>query len=209
MLPFRVAESGRVGIRITQISPVCRAAGTLLIDARPGRNRVRFAGRIDKRRLPDGTYVAETPSGDIRFAIVRGRPTRDRDRLAPSECRSGVLSVTASRAAPPKAARVVKKTSSPSSGGGSRPNDIPGPLPRVLGTSATRAAEAALSLHPVFYVLLGLAIATLAAASLPARILPEPAVGALLARRRAELTLAGTLTLATVIGAYWLTLLSG
>jgi hypothetical protein len=197
-----------VGIRLTQIAPVCRAAGRLTVNARAGRNRVRFAGRVGARRLPDGTYVAETPSGDVRFAIVRGRPTRDPARLASSVCQSGVLSAVASPVGAPVAA---PRANAPSAGDGadSGPNDIPGPLPRVLGTSASRAAEAALSLHPVFYVLLAFAIASLAAGSLPARVLPQPAMGALLARRRAELTLAGTLSLLTVIVAYWLALLSG
>ena len=45
-------------------------------------------------------------------------------------------------------------------------------------------------LHPAFYVLLAMAIAALATATLPASSVPSP-LGATLARRRAELTLAG------------------
>ena len=69
--------------------------------------------------------------------------------------------------------------------------DEPGPLPHVLGTAFTDAAEAAASLHPAFYVLLGLAMAALAAATLPARVLPVATAGAVLARHRAAVTLAG------------------
>lgn len=206
VLVFRVAEPGRVGIRLTQVAPVCRTAGRLVVDASGGRNRVRFAGRVGKRRLADGTYVAATPSGEIHFAIVRGRPTRNPERLAPSVCRSDVSSDSASADRPATAPPVHAPAAT--TGVDSRPADVPDPLARVLGASAGRAAEAVLSLHPGFYVLLGLAIAALAAATLPARVMPEPAVGALLARRRAELTLLGTLSLLAVLVAYWVTLVS-
>jgi hypothetical protein len=86
---------------------------------------------------------------------------------------------------------------------------IPDPLPHVLTTSVERAAEAALGLHPVFYLLLGFAIAALAVATVPSRAVPAPAVGALLARRRAELTLAGSLALLAVLASYWIALISG
>jgi hypothetical protein len=85
--------------------------------------------------------------------------------------------------------------------------DEPGPIPHVLGTAFTEAAEAAASLHPAFYVLLGLAMAALAAATLPARVLPVATAGAALARHRAAVTLAGTLCLLLVIVVYWATLL--
>jgi hypothetical protein len=168
-------------------------------------NRFRFDGRVGRRTLRDGTYTAETPSGVVRFAIVRGKPTRDPDRLAQSVCpppaplsdgrRSSVVPLGSSSVAPP-----------PTSSGSGGVNE-PGPLPRVLGTYLREAAEAAVSLHPAFYLLLALAIVSLAAATLPARAVPVTAAGAAIARRRAELTLAGTLSLLTVIVAYWVTLL--
>jgi hypothetical protein len=205
-LPFRVSAAGRVRIRLTQVAPVCRSAGGVVVDAERGVNRSRFDGRVGHRPLRDGTYEAETPSGVVRFAIVRGRPTRNPERLAPSVCppparasdaeRSGVApSPSGSKAAPPPNADSQDA------------RDGLGALPRVLGTTLTEAAEAAASLHPAFYVLLALAIAALAAATLPARALPVAAAGAALARRRAELTLAGTLSLLGVIVAYWVTLL--
>ena len=85
--------------------------------------------------------------------------------------------------------------------------DEPGPLPHVLGTAFTDAAEAAASLHPAFYVLLGARDGALAAAALPARVLPVANGGAVLARHRAAVTLAGTLCLLCVIVVYWVTLL--
>jgi hypothetical protein len=205
---FRAPTTGRIRIPLTQVAPVCRNAGRLLFDAKRGVNRFRFDGRVGRRPLRDGTYAAETPSGVVRFAIVRGKPTRDPDKLAPSVCpppeplSDGRRSIVAppgpgSSAAPPPL------TGSASGGA----NDRPGPLPRVLGTSLREAAEAAVSLHPAFYLLLALAIVALAAATLPARAVPVAAAGAAIARRRAELTLAGTLSLLTVIVAYWVMLL--
>jgi hypothetical protein len=185
----------------------------LVVNVREGANRVRFAGRVNGRRLRDGTYVAETPSGNIRFAVVRGRPTRDADRFAPSVC-------LAAASSPDSSVFAVHRTSTPgkpaaaSSGVAGEESSfgvgvIPDPLPRVLGTTVERAAEAALSLHPAFYLLLGFAIAALAAATVPSRAVPTPLVGALLARRRAELTLAGTLALLAVLVSYWVALVSG
>lgn len=83
----------------------------------------------------------------------------------------------------------------------------PGPLPQVLGTAFSDVAEAAASIHPLFYLLLALAIVALAAATVPARVVPVASAGAVLARHRAAVTLAGTLCLLVVIVVYWATLL--
>jgi hypothetical protein len=77
----------------------------------------------------------------------------------------------------------------------------------VLGTAFTDAAEAAASLHPAFYVLLALAMVALVFATVPARAVPVATAGAVLARHRATVTLAGTLCLLFVIVVYWVTLL--
>jgi hypothetical protein len=76
----------------------------------------------------------------------------------------------------------------------------------VLATGFTEVAEAAVSLHPLFYVLLVLSIAALSAAALPATAFPNATVGAALARRRAEVTLAGIVALIAVLMAYLLAL---
>lgn len=204
VLPFRAASAGPVEIELMQVAPLCREAGRVVVRARAGANRFRFDGRVDGRRLRDGTYAATTPSGTVRFAVVRGRPTR-RGAGAESVCRSKALvAAGASRAAPVRSAAEADGAAA-----GARLESDPtarsaaAVLPRVLGASVSEAIEAAASLNPIFYVLLALAIAALATASLPARALPAPTVGALLARRRAELTLIGTLVLLTVIVAYW------
>jgi hypothetical protein len=202
-----VATSGRIRIPLTQVAPVCRDAGHLLFEAKRGVNRFRFDGRPGRRPLRDGTYVADTPSAQVRFAIVRGKPTRDPDELDPSVCPPPSLLSDGRRSSIAPAAPGASTSPPPvadaddDEGAGSRS------LPRVLGTSLTEAAEAAASLHPAFYVLLALAITALGAATLPARTLPAAGAGAAVSRRRAELTLGGTLALLTVIVAYWVTLL--
>ena len=82
----------------------------------------------------------------------------------------------------------------------------PRPTRGVLGATFTDAAKAALSLHPAFYVLLFAAIAALAAASVPAARVPSPWIGAALARRRPEVTLAGIGALVAVLVGYALAL---
>jgi len=207
VLAFRASASGRTAIRLRQVAPVCRNAGRLLVPARSGPNRFRFNGRVSGRPLRDGTYVATTPSGNVRFAIVKGKPTRSRRRLAPSVCDAETSTANLAVAAPISLGSPNRTEAAPAANTDRGATDVPGQLPHVLGTAFTDAAEAAASLHPAFYVLLGLAMAALAAAALPARVLPVATAGAALARHRAAVTLAGTLCLLLVIVVYWFTLL--
>jgi hypothetical protein len=199
VLAFRVPSSGRVAIRLRQIAPVCRSAGRLLVPAQNGANRFRFNGRVSGRPLHDGTYVAKTPSGAVRFAMVKGKPTRNTRKLAPSVCDSGVLGASAWLGA-------ASRTGAASAANIDRDAIVePGPIPQVLGRAFTEVAEATASLNPAFFLVLGLAMVALAAAMLPARVLPVATAGAVLARNRAALTLAGTLSLLLVIVVYWVT----
>jgi hypothetical protein len=186
---------------------VCRSAGRLLVSARNGANRFRFNGRVSGRPLRDGTYVATTPSGTVRFAIVDGKPTRSSRKLTPSACGFGVLVAGTAVAGTPSAISLGRTAAAPTANTDRGATDEPGPLPRVLGTTFTEVAKAAASLHPAFYVLLALAMVALAAATVPARALPVATAGAVLARHRAVVTLTGTLCLLLVIVAYWVTLL--
>ena len=207
VLAFRASASGRTAIRLRQVAPVCRNAGRLLVPARSGPNRFRFNGRISGRPLRDGTYVATTPSGTVRFAIVNGEPTRSLTRISPSVCDAETVIANVAFAAPIAQSSPKRTEAAPAANTDRGATDEPGPLPHVLGTAFTDVAEAAASLHPAFYVLLGLAMAALAAATLPARVLPVATAGAVLARHRAAVTLAGTLCLLLVIVVYWATLL--
>jgi hypothetical protein len=207
VLAFRASTSGRTAIRLRQVAPVCRSAGRLLVPARSGPNRFRFNGRVSGRPLRDGTYVATTPSGTVRFAIVDGKPTRSATRLEPSVCDAESVTANVAVAFPISLSSPDRTEAAPPAYTDRGATDEPGPLAHVLGTAFTDAAEAAASLHPFFYVLLGLAMAALAAATLPARVLPVATAGAVLARHRAAVTLAGTLCLLLIIVVYWVTLL--
>jgi hypothetical protein len=207
VLAFRASASGRTAIRLRQVAPVCRNAGRLLVPSRSGPNRFRFNGRVSGRPLRDGTYVATTPSGTVRFAIVKGKPTRNPRKLSPSVCDAETVTANLAFAAPISVSSPNRTEAAPAANIDRGATDEPGSLPQVLGTAFTDAAEAAASLHPAFYVLLGLAMAALAAAALPARVLPVATAGAVLARHRAAVTLAGTLCLLLVIVVYWATLL--
>ena len=207
VLPFRVPSSGRVAIRLRQIAPICRNAGRLLVAAQNGANRFRFNGRVSGRPLRDGTYVATTPSSKVRFAIVDGKPTRSARRLAPSVCDFGVLGAGTAVAGTPSAISLGRTAAGPETNIDPGATDEQGPLPQVLGSAFAEAAEAAASLHPAFYLLLALAMVALAAAVVPARVLPVASAGATLARHRAAVTLAGTVCLLFVIVVYWVTLL--
>lgn len=207
VLAFRASSSGRLAIRLTQVAPVCRNAGRLLVPAQRGANRFRFNGRVSGRPLRDGTYVATTQSDSVRFAIVRGKPTRSAKWLAPSVCVSGELREstavgTLTPTSPPK-----RTAATPAANVDLGATEEPRPLPQVLGAAFTDVAEAAASIHPLFYLLLALAIVALAAATVPARVVPVASAGAVLARHRAAVTLAGTLSLLVVIVVYWATLL--
>jgi hypothetical protein len=207
VLAFRAPVSGRVAIRLRQIAPVCRSAGRLLVPARTGPNRFRFTGRVSGRPLRDGTYVATTPSGSIRFAIVKGKPTRNARRIAPSVCGVGVLGASTAIGAAKSKSPPHSNAAAPAANTAGGAVDRLGQVPQVLGSAFTEVAEAAASLHPAFYVLLGLAMAALAAATVPARAVPAATAGAALARHRAAVTLAGTLGLLVVVVVYWVTLL--
>jgi hypothetical protein len=216
VLGFLSYQRGRFALPVVQISPLCRRAGTIAVNARPGVNLIRFNGRLGKRWLHDGTYVLVTPTMRIRFAVVAGRPTRKKDRLQPSTCREGVEVLFSGGTVPTgsAAAGLVGATGDgvEIADAGITDVGVPKVLPtgesgpsKVLATTVDEVRDVVTGLHPAFYILLAMAIAALATATLPASAVPSPWLGATLARRRAELTLAGTMALVTVIVAYLLT----
>ena len=172
--------------------------GTIAVNSRRGVNLIRFNGRLGKRWLLDGTYVLATPTMRIRFAVVAGRPTRKKTRLQPSTCREGVEVLLAGGSVPlgsASAGAADGETVPVTEAGGITDVGAPRVLPtgqsgpsRVLGTTIDSVKSVVTGLHPAFYLLLGMAIAALATATLPASAVPSPWLGATLARRRAELT---------------------
>lgn len=215
VLGFISYQRGRLALPVVQISPVCRRAGTIAVNARAGVNLIRFNGRLGRRWLLDGTYVLVTPTMRIRFAVVAGRPTRKKARLQSSTCREGVEVLLSGGSVPlgSASAGVADGETVPvTEAGGITDVGAPKVLPtgqsgpsKVLGTTIDSVKSVVTGLHPAFYVLLAMAIAALATATLPASSVPSPWLGATLARRRAEITLAGTMALVTVIVAYLLT----
>jgi hypothetical protein len=216
VLGFISYQRGRLALPVVQISPNCRREGTIAVNARPGVNLVRFNGRLGRKWLHDGTYVLVTPTMRVRFAVVAGRPTRKKDRLQPSTCREGVEVLLSGGTVPTgsAAAGLVGATGDGVAITDAGISDVAPPkvLPtgesgpsKVLATTVDEVRDVVTGLHPAFYILLAMAIAVLATATLPASAVPTPWLGATLARRRAELTLAGTTALVTVIVAYLLT----
>jgi hypothetical protein len=68
----------------------------------------------------------------------------------------------------------------------------------VLGVQFIRAADVVKRIHPLLYVLLGLAIALLALAALPLRFVPNAHLAAVLAYRRSIVATAGAAALVAV-----------
>jgi hypothetical protein len=68
----------------------------------------------------------------------------------------------------------------------------------VLGVRLTRAADAVKEVHPILFVLLGIAIGLLAIAALPIRYVPHDRMAAVLAYRRSAVAVVGATALVTV-----------
>jgi hypothetical protein len=196
---FPEAREGSFRVRVLQVSPVCRTRGTM--GGRDG--RVRFRGRLDGRALPPGVYVLSVDDTRVAVAVRRNRaPVRVRTfhnacaDLAAVES-SQPVGGTALRAAAPA---IPAATPPPAA------TTDPNPHRDVLGVTVGDISESIAELHPAFFVLLGLAVALLAVASVPAAVVPNQSAAAVLAQRRIELTLAGIAALAVVVVAYLLVL---
>lgn len=68
----------------------------------------------------------------------------------------------------------------------------------VLGARFTRAADAVKKVHPILFVLLGIAIGLLAIAALPMRYVPHDRMAVVLAYRRSAVALVGATALVAV-----------
>jgi hypothetical protein len=98
MLVFRLSEHGVVKFTIRQISPVCRRIGSFFVRATPGRNAVRFHGRMRGRILPPGTYRIEADAAGNRrvlrtvMVVTPDRPSRLEVAAARRRSACGALS---------------------------------------------------------------------------------------------------------------------
>jgi hypothetical protein len=196
--------------------------GRFRVRGKAGTNRVRFRGRIGRRALRPGTYriLGRTlPSRrhvtiETRLVIFGPRtPTRGEAEAARAENACSVLSSgpiafdsgrsmkAGTHAGPDAGAGKPKKGSS--GGAASRAESGRGEIDRgVLGTRFDTAEDAVRSLHPFLYFLLGMAIALLGIAALPARVAPNYRIAALLEHQRGEIAIAGMMTLLAVAVIY-------
>ena len=182
---------------------------------RAGVNRVSFRGRVGGRMLAPGSYrirARALSSGraltETRLVIFKRKPLHAELAAAQASntCRSDTSKETAapgtSAGAGAAAARSAR-TGGKQSGGVIQVEGADGPQGRglpagVLGVQFSRAAEAVKKIHPLLYVLLGMAIALLGLAAIPIRYVPNARLAALLAYRRSTVAIAGAAALAAV-----------
>lgn len=211
-----------VVLEVVRVAPDCTTAGALRIRGRAGTNRIAFRGRVRGRTLAPGTYRIR--------AFVRGRAVAQTkvvifvDRPIPAEVAAARASNTCRPASTAAGARSTEGSTagigvggSAGSGTGSgasnsaRTQGGSGPDDRgegrrfsggVLGARFDEATDAVKKVHPLVFVLLGLAIALLAVAALPMRFVPNARIAALLAYRRLVVAIAGALALVMVAAFY-------
>ena len=174
-----------------------------------GRLRGRFlppgAYRIRARTLPRGRALAET-----RLVISKRKPnpTELAAAQAANTCRGadelsgGVTSTGAGArpaAGPSSSGRQNGESIQVQGADEGRGHGVPA---GVLGVQFSRAADAVKEIHPLLYVLLGVAIALLGLAAIPVRYVPNARLAALLAYRRSTVAIVGAAALAAVSVTY-------
>jgi hypothetical protein len=230
ILSFRLARRTLVVFEVAQLAPVCRPIGLFRVRGRAGENRVRFAGRVSGRILRPGTYELRArgrTQARVRVVILaRGAaPTSVNEALAANTCAAEVGTGTAALAASSTSqltsssgGDALTNGSAGTTGGGASgvagvSEDAPPRQPDSPGGAEPSAGGALGVFTPpdttvgalAFALLLagiGAAILLLGAASLPQAAARDPRLAALVADRRLELALAGTMTLFLVTVAY-------
>ena len=206
--------AGVVELRVTQVAPLCRAAGRIVVRGHAGRNVVRFRGRVGRRTLGPGTYrITPRLRGgrelrSLLVVVVAGRapaPGEVASARAADACSTrgdangSLISISRPIAAPALArsggtrlavAPPAAKKGHPTRAGG------------VLGANFTQTLRDPTSVSPVILILLALAICLLGLAALPRSVVASPDLAEQLTHRRLELALAGTTTLLVVVLAY-------
>jgi hypothetical protein len=221
VLRFVLGRSAVVEFIVIRIAPDCRRVGRFRVAGRAGVNRIPFRGRIRGHVLAPGTYrirARALPSGraltETRLLIFSRTPRRDELVAARSSNTCRAEAAVADRARTTVGGATRSASARPSGREGRHAQDA-GPVDvtddrsrgRGLGTGALgvqfrRAADAVERIHPLLFVLLGIAITLLGLASTPAHLVPSARVAAVLAYRRNEVALAGTAALISVAVAY-------
>ena len=211
MLRFVLSRPAVVEFVVLRVAPDCTQVGRFRVAGRAGVNRVPFRGRLRGRFLPPGAYRIQArtlPRGralaETRLVIFERKPhpAELAAAQASNTCRGadegGSLTQTGAGAKP--------AAGSPPAGPDGKPIQVQGAdagrgggLPAgVLGVQFSRAAEAVKKIHPLLYLLLGIAIALLGLAAIPVRYVPNARLAALLAYRRSTVAVAGAAALAAV-----------
>lgn len=211
-LSFVLPRSGRVILTVNQVSPQCVGFGHFTVKGRAGLNRVRFAGRVQGRKLVPGTYriSIRTPSGQvvrrITLVVIDGSAPSSEELQAmraantcpaPAEQASLISPGAAlSTPAPPASGQL------PAAGGlGIAAPTVPNVHSGVLGSSAEETVRA---IRPLLVGLLALSILLLSVASLPRYAVADPRVHDLLARHRIEIAGLGAASLIAVAIAFFI-----
>jgi hypothetical protein len=204
--------AGVVELRVTQVAPLCRGIGRIVVRGHAGRNVVRFRGRVGGRTLVPGTYriVARVRGGrqltSLLVVVVAGRApapgevasARAADACAARRDTSGSVASISRPIATPAPARsggTKLATGAPASKASPRRGG-------VLGADFTQTLRDPTSVSPVLLILLAIAICLLGLAAVPRSVVASPVLAEQLTHRRLELALAGTTTLLVVVLAY-------
>jgi hypothetical protein len=208
--------AGVVELRVTQIAPLCRTVGRIVVRGHAGRNVVRFRGRVGGRTLEPGTYRI-TPRlrrgrqlRSILVVVVAGRApapgevasARAADACAAERNASGSETGSFASIFRPLAGTVPARSGGTKLAAGapaSRPSPRKG---GVLGADFTQTLRDPTSVSPVLLILLAIAICLLGLAAIPRSVVASPVLAEQLTHRRLELALAGTATLLVVVLAY-------
>jgi hypothetical protein len=224
-LTFWLSRAATVVVRVDQLAPECRYAGKFLVRARPGRNVVRFRGRLRGRPLEPGTYrlvahpraarerlvrttlvvLDRPPGGAAEIRAARARNTcpsgRSPSQIALSASPASKAGKDAGMRARPVASKGVAGAAAALPRGGLL--DVDGLIGGPLTSAADTVREAARKVPPALFAIVALAVLLLAIASMPQIGGPSRA-GAMLVHKRASIATAGGAALMMAIAAYLL-----
>ena len=202
-----------VELRVTELAPLCRAVGLIVVRAHAGRNVVRFRGRVGDRTLEPGTYrIAPRLRGgrqlrSVLVVVVAGRtpaPGEVASARAADACaaRSDAGGSPASISRPVTAPVLGRSRGTKLAVAAPTAKAHPSRVGGVLGANFTQTLRDPTSVSPVLLILLAIAICLLGLAALPRSVVASPVLAEQLTHRRLELALAGTTTLLVVVLAY-------
>lgn len=219
ILTFVLARGTRVIFTVNQVSPTCRGVGRFTVAGHAGLNRVRFAGRVGRKRLGPGTYriSARTLRGRlvrrVTLVVVEGGAPSKAELAAARKsnvcsARRGISSAAAASTAasttravskPEQVRRSFQPKETPSASGA--PTGSNKHSGAVLASSVEKTARA---IRPFLVALLALSILLLGLASLPAMAVPDARANDALARHRGEIAGLGVIALVGVALAFLL-----